>query len=96
MNMEQFTGFKVSNTLVLSFNPFLSAVSYMSEPLFYRWDGVGLSVVRSDNLVTYGAKDLEAFQIHNNAYVAVANYINDQKSHHLDSEVYFYNLDKKR
>ena len=67
----------------------------MSKPLFYRWDGVGLSLARSENLITYGAEDVEVFDIHNNAYIAVANYVNDQNLHHIDSEIYFYNLDRK-
>lgn len=68
----------------------------MGAPIFYRWDGIGLSLVSGDKLVTYGAKDVEAFSIHNQNYVAVANYINDQKNHHLDSEVYVYNLHSGR
>ena len=66
--------------------------SYMGEPVFYKWDGVGLSVVTGENLVTYGAVDIEPFTIHNQQYVAVANYVNDQDVHHLDSEVYMYNV----
>ena len=65
--------------------------SYMGEPVFYRWDGVGLSVVTGENLVTYRAADIEPFAIHNQQYVAVANYVNDQDLYHLDSKLYMCN-----
>ena len=63
----------------------------MGEPVFYRWDGVGLSVVTGENLVTYRAADIEPFAIHNQQYVAVANYVNDHDVYHLDSKLYMCN-----
>ena len=71
-------------------------VSYMGRPIFYKWDGIGLSLVSSSRLITHGARDIEAFSIHEQQYIAVANYKNDQKSHHLDSEVYLYNIEGER
>ena len=68
----------------------------MAQPIFYKWDGVGLSLVSGDNLITKGAVDLEEFSIHNRQYIAVANFINDNKLHHVDSEIYIYNLDASR
>ena len=63
----------------------------MGEPVFYRWDGVGLSVVTGENLVTYRAADTEPFAIHNQQYVAVANYVNDHDVYYLDSKLYMCN-----
>lgn len=65
-------------------------------PIFYKWDGVGLSLVRSSRLITQGAKDIEAFSIHDQQYIAVANYRDDQGVHHLDSEIYLYSLDTQQ
>ena len=65
--------------------------SYMGEPVFYKWDGVGLSVVTGENLVTYRAADIDPFAIHNQQYVAVANYVNDQDVYFLDSKLYMCN-----
>ena len=68
----------------------------MGMPIFYKWDGVGLSLISGSKLITNGATDIEAFSIHDQQYIAVANFINDQNEHHLDSEVYIYNLDSGR
>ncbi|MEO0688568.1 MAG: hypothetical protein AAFY76_26765 [Cyanobacteria bacterium J06649_11] len=55
-----------------------------------------MSVVGSEDLQTNGAEDLESFHIHDTAYVAVANHINDQGEHHLDSEVYTFDLARRK
>lgn len=73
-----------------------TALSYTGTPIFYEWTGVGLSVVGSEDLQTSGAEDLESFHIHDTAYVAVANHINDQGEHHLDSEVYIFDLARRK
>ncbi|XP_066920173.1 uncharacterized protein [Clytia hemisphaerica] len=73
-----------------------SSLSYRSTPYFYEWNHVGLTIVPSDNLITYGAEDVESFHIHGNAFVAVANHINDQRQYHLDSEIYVFDLAKRQ
>jgi len=67
-------------------------MSYRSEPKFYRWDGIGLALVSGEKLVTYNAKDIQPFTIHNQQYIAVANHNNDLNSYHIDSEIYVYNV----
>ena len=50
----------------------------------------------SGHLETHGAKDVVAFSIHNKHFLAVANYVNDAQTIHLDSEIFIYNVERMR
>ncbi len=69
---------------------------FKNVPRFFAWKTVSFQVIPSDSLATYGATDIEAFALHHKHFVAVANYVNDDGSHHLDSEIFTYSSNLKR
>eukprot|EP00794_Sanderia_malayensis_P006818 gene6818-7587_t len=69
---------------------------YKNAPRFYVWKAVSFQVIPSDSLVTYGATDIDAFALHHKHFVVVANFVNDEGSHHLDSEIFIYSSNLKR
>ncbi len=69
---------------------------HKNSPRFYVWKSVSFQVIPSDSLVTYGAADIEAFELHHKHFVVVANHVDDDGSHHLDSEIFIYSSNLKR
>ena len=40
--------------------------------------------------------DIEAFALHHKHFTVVANFVNDEGSHHIDSEIFIYSSNLKR
>lgn len=71
----------------------LSGKMLKTSPKFYVWEGSHFQLLPSNSLEVHGAKDICPFTIHHKHFVAVANYLNDQGSYHLDSEIFIYSPD---
>ncbi|KAL7882304.1 hypothetical protein AOLI_G00091530 [Acnodon oligacanthus] len=62
----------------------------------YRWNKRTLKFVVYQKLQTHSARDWEAFHIHNEAFLAVANHRQGEMNHNIDSVIYKWNPNTKR
>uniref|UniRef100_A0A3B4CBB8 Thrombospondin-type laminin G domain and EAR repeats b n=1 Tax=Pygocentrus nattereri TaxID=42514 RepID=A0A3B4CBB8_PYGNA len=59
--------------------------------VIYRWNKRTLRFVVYQKLQTHSARDWEAFHIHNEAFLAVANHRQGEMNHNIDSVIYKWN-----
>ncbi|XP_063068568.1 thrombospondin-type laminin G domain and EAR repeat-containing protein [Engraulis encrasicolus] len=63
--------------------------------VIYKWNFKKLKFVRYQSLETHSARDWEAFTIHNDTFLAVANHRKANGDHNIDSVVYKWNAGSK-
>uniref|UniRef100_M3ZZ42 Thrombospondin type laminin G domain and EAR repeats n=1 Tax=Xiphophorus maculatus TaxID=8083 RepID=M3ZZ42_XIPMA len=78
---------------------FMAAANRDSRPepelsTIYRWNRRQKRFLRYQTLETHSARDWEAFQIHNNSFLVVANHMRDS-NHNIHSVIYRWNPDTK-
>ncbi|XP_030638704.1 thrombospondin-type laminin G domain and EAR repeat-containing protein [Chanos chanos] len=59
--------------------------------VIYEWSSKRLRFVRYQTLETYSARDWEAFCIHDDVFLAVANHRTGHGNHNIDSVIYRWN-----
>uniref|UniRef100_A0A4W4H7M6 Laminin G domain-containing protein n=1 Tax=Electrophorus electricus TaxID=8005 RepID=A0A4W4H7M6_ELEEL len=63
--------------------------------VIYKWSERKLRFVAYQMLHTYSARDWEAFHIHHEAFLAVANHRQGEMNHNIDSVIYKWNPNTK-
>ncbi|TRY92877.1 hypothetical protein DNTS_029153, partial [Danionella cerebrum] len=59
--------------------------------VIYRWSNKRMKFVHHQTLQTHSARDWEAFHIHDEVFLAVANHRTENGNHNIDSIVYKWN-----
>ncbi|XP_065105138.1 thrombospondin-type laminin G domain and EAR repeat-containing protein [Paramisgurnus dabryanus] len=59
--------------------------------VIYKWSSKKLKFIHYQTLNTYSARDWEAFQIQDEAFLAVANHRQGERNHNIDSVIYKWN-----
>ena len=86
------TAFIISNDTFLAFaNYYNSQQKYSVQSTVYKWSGGHF--VKLQSLQTYGARDVESFNINGHTFLAFSNYYSGSK-HNTDSFIYKWDGNK--